>query len=324
MRMGVGAMRNLSVLHVLVSCVVLLAFRGGQGQNTSLPNHASSSPSVPSLERKIELLVRSQFSVPPECEILLGARSKSSIQGYDSMPVTFINEGKRTTVEFLISEDGLTLARLEKFDLIHNPALSIDTEKRPVRGALTAQVEIINFDDLECPYCGMLNNEILPATLDHYRGLIKIVYKDYPLPGHPWALRAAVDANCLASQSPSAYWSYVDYVHTHGQEISGAKPSPTKSFADLDNIAHTFGTERSVNETQLAMCLKNQDSSLINQSLKVGASLGVDATPQLFVDGERLPSGAQPTERLWPAIDRALKAKGIQPPAGKASEVEHP
>jgi hypothetical protein len=34
----------------------------------------------------------------------------------------------------------------------------------------------------------------------------------------------------------------------------------------------------------------------------------------VFVDGERLPSGAQPVEELWPAIDRALKAQGIQPP----------
>ena len=50
--------------------------------------------------------------------------------------------------------------------------------------------------------------------MDHYKGLIKIVYKDYPFPGHPWARRAAVDANCLASQSDTAYWAYVDYVHS--------------------------------------------------------------------------------------------------------------
>jgi protein-disulfide isomerase len=72
------------------------------------------------------------------------------------------------------------------------------------------------------------------------------------------------------------------------------------------------------------MCLKKQDGSLVNQSLKLGASLGVNATPQVFVDGERLPSGAQPIEKLWPAIDRALKAKGIQPPPSKALKVEHP
>ncbi len=117
-------------------------------------------------------------------------------------------------------------------------------------------MEIINFDDLQCPYCGMLNNEILPQTMNRYKGLVKIVYKDYPLKGHPWAMRAAVDANCLASQSDAAYWAYVDYVHGHGQDISGANPNPAKSFTDLDNIAGTIGKQSKVDETQLALCLK--------------------------------------------------------------------
>jgi protein-disulfide isomerase len=317
-------MRHLPAVRLFVSCVTMLVLAAGEAQNTSLLNPASSSPIVPSLERKIEVLIRSQFSVPPEYDIQLGARSKSNMEGYDTLPVTFIHEDKRTSVEFLVSGDGSTLARLEKFDINNNPSLSIDTDRRPIRGAPTAKVEIINFDDLECPYCGMLNNEILPATMDHYQGLVKIVYKDYPLPNHPWALHAAVDANCLATQSASAYWSYVDFVHSHGHEISGASSNPAKSFLDLDNIADTFGTQSKVNETQLAMCLKKQDASLVNQSLKLGASLGVEATPQVFVDGERLPTGAQPIEKLWPAIDRALRAKGIQPPPGKALNVEHP
>jgi protein-disulfide isomerase len=317
-------MRHFPAVRLFVSCVTILVFAAGRAQNTSLLHPASSSPNAPSLERKIEVLIRSQFSVSPQFEILLGARSRSNIEGYDTLPVTFIHEDERTTVEFLVSADGSTLARLEKFDLNNNPFLSIDADRRPVRGSPTAKVEIINFDDLECPYCGMLNNEILPATMDHYQGLVKIVYKDYPLPNHPWALHAAVDANCLATQSVSAYWSYVDFVHSHGHEISGASSNPAKSFLDLDNIADTFGTRSSVNEAQLAMCLKKQDASLVNQSLKLGASLGVNATPQVFVDGERLPSGAQPIEKLWPAIDRALKSKGIQPPPSKALKVEHP
>jgi protein-disulfide isomerase len=317
-------MRCFPAVRLFVCCMTMLFFAAGEAQNTSLLNPAPSSPGAPSLERKIEVLIRLQFSVPAEYDILLGARSKSNIEGYDTLPVTLIHEDKRTTVEFLVSGDGSTLARLEKFDLNNNPFLSIDTDRRPVRGAPTAKVEIINFDDLECPYCGMLNNEILPATMDHYQGLVKIVYKDYPLPNHPWALHAAVDANCLATQSVSAYWSYVDFVHSHGREISGASSNPAKSFLDLDNIADTFGTKTSVNEAQLAMCLKKQDASLVNQSLKLGASLGVNATPQVFVDGERLPGGAQPIEKLWPAIDRALKAKGIQPPPNKALKVEHP
>ena len=316
-------MRRPLTVRLVVFCLSMLLFATGEAQSVPA-NSASPGPTATTLERRIELLIRSQFSVPPEFDILLGPRGKSKTDGFDTLPVTFIHDGKRTTIEFLVSGDGSSLGRLEQFDLRTNPFLSIDTAGRPIRGTPTARVEIINFDDLECPFCGMLNNEILPATIDHYRGLVKIVYKDYPLPNHPWAKHAAVDANCLATQNVSAYWSYVDFVHTHERDITGASSTIEKSFLDLDNIADTFGTKGSVNETQLAMCLKKQDASLVDQSLKLGASLGLEGTPQVFVDGERLPSGAQPVEKLWPAIDRALKAKGIEPPPSKAPNVDRP
>jgi protein-disulfide isomerase len=280
--------------------------------NVTLP--AFSQVREVSLARRIELLIRSRFNVPPDVEIALGLTGKSNIDGYVLQPVTFIHGSQRTEVDFLVAKDGSTLARLETFGLNNNPDLSIDTGGRPTRGAPTAKVEIINFDDLQCPFCGMLNNEILPATLEHYRGLVKVVYKDYPLPGHPWAMHAAIDANCLADQSSTAYWSYVDYVHSHGQEITGANPNLERSSTDLDNIADTFGTKSAVDPKQLAMCMKSQDTTAITQSLKTGASLGLNGTPQMFVDGERLPSGARPKTELWPAIDRALRAKGIEPP----------
>ncbi len=302
-------MKGLPLIRLFVSCllVITVVSSGAQVPAAAGPN--------PSLNRRIEVLIRSQFSVAPDYDIMLGTRTRSDTEGYDNLPVTFTHKDKQITVNFLISRDGTTLARVEKFNINNNPALAISVDKRPVRGVPSAKVEIINFDDLECPYCGLLNGEILPQTLNHYKGLIKVVYKDYPLPGHPWARRAAVDANCLADLSDSAYWAYVDYVHSHGPDISGAQPDPAKSFVALDNIAGTFGSQSKVNETQLAMCLKKQDESVVNQSLKLGAPLGVEATPQLFVDGERLPSGARPVEELWPAIDRALKAQGIQPPA---------
>jgi protein-disulfide isomerase len=307
-------MKNLPLIRLLGACLVLIAVTASSAQSPATTYPITRDPASPSLNRRIEVLIRSQFSVRPDYDMVLGARTPSDTAGFDNLPVTFIRNDKQMTVNFLISKDGNTLARVEKFSIDSNPALGIDVDKRPVRGTATAKVEIINFDDLECPYCAMLNSEILPQTIDHYKGLIKVVYKDYPLPGHPWARRAAVDANCLASLSDTAYWAYVDYVHSHARDISGAQPDPAKSFIALDNIAGTIGTQSKVNETQLAMCLKKQDESVVNSSLKLGGSLKVEATPQVFVDGERLPSGAQPVEELWPAIDRALKAQGIQPP----------
>jgi protein-disulfide isomerase len=268
-----------------------------------------------SVNRRVELLIRSQFSVPSGYEIVIGEKTPSTVSGFDSIPVTFIHAGSQTTTVFLISKDCNTLARLETFDMSKDPALAINVDARPIRGDATAKVEIINFDDLECPYCAQLNNELSKETLDHYKGLIKIIYKDFPIEEiHPWAMHAAVDANCLGDLSAEAYWAYIDYVHAHGQDISGPQLEPGKSFLALDHIANTFGTAHRVDEPKLAMCLKKQDETVIRSSLKLGASLQINATPQVFVDGERLISGARPVGELWPAIDRALKAKGIQPP----------
>jgi protein-disulfide isomerase len=306
-------MEGLPHVRRFLSCLVFISAAAGTAQIPT-DTHPAADRLSPSLDRRIELLIRSQFSVRPDYDMTLGPRTTSDTAGYDNLPVTFSHKGKQITADFLISKDGSTLERVEKFSTSNNPAMAIDVDKRPVRGAAAAKVEIINFDDLQCPYCGMLNSEILPQTMNRYKGLVKIVYKDYPLPGHPWAMRAAVDANCLASQSDAAYWAYVDFVHSHGQDISGANPNPARSFTDLDNIAGTIGKQSKVDETQLALCLKKQDEAVVNSSLKLGASLKVEATPQVFVDGERLPSGAQPVDQLWPAIDRALKAQGIQPP----------
>ena len=267
------------------------------------------------MNRRIEVLIRSQLSVPPGYDIVVGDRAKSDIPGFDSLPVKFIHAGKETTIAFLLSKDCNTLARLETFDISKDPRLIVNVDARPIRGEIGAKVEIINFDDLECPYCARLNAELSNETLDRYKGLIKIVYKDYPIEGsHPWALHAAVDANCLADLSATAYWAYVDYVHAHGRDITGTQLEPGKSFLALDHIADTLGEENKVDEPKLAMCLKKQDETAVRSSLKEGSSLGINATPQMFVNGERLTSGALPVDELWPAIDRALKAEGIQPP----------
>jgi protein-disulfide isomerase len=112
----------------------------------------------------------------------------------------------------------------------------LQVDGRPIRGDEAAKVEIINFDDLECPYCAHLNSELSSETMAHYKGLIKIVYKDLPMEEiHPWAMHAAVDANCLADLNSKAYWAYVDFVHAHGPDITGARFEAAKSFLALDH-----------------------------------------------------------------------------------------
>ncbi len=266
------------------------------------------------------MLVRSQFNVPSDYDVSFGGRTKSDVPGYENLPVTFSHSGKQTTVVFLISTDGNTLARLEKFDISKNPQSIYSLDKRPVRGNTNAKVTVVNYDDLECPYCARMHEALFPTTLDHYKGLVRFVYKDYPLIQiHPWAMHASVDANCLADQNSTAYWDYVDYAHSHGHEINGSGEDAAKSFAVLDQAARDAGKRAAVNDTKLSACIAKQDETAIRASLKEGEKLGIEGTPQVFVDGERIAPGARPATDIWDAIDRALKAEGVTPPERKAA-----
>ena len=266
------------------------------------------------LTRRIEVMVRSQFNVPQDYDVAVGARKPSQIPGYDTLPITLSHGGKATHVDFLISSDNSKLARLETFDLGKNPAFNIDVAGRPIRGNPAAKVTIVNFDDLECPYCARMHQALFPNTLDHYKDKVRFIYKDDPLVElHPWAMHAAVDSNCLAAQSPTVYWAYVDYLHSHGQEINGENRDVTKSFASLDRVARDEATVGKLDTTKLDACIAKQDETSVRASAHEADVLGINGTPALFVDGERI-DGAIPEQQLWIVIDRALRAAGEQPP----------
>ncbi len=281
----------------------------------------TSSDPVPAsvTDRRIEVTVRSQFNIPQDYTVTLGARKPGSISGYDDLPITFAKGTHSQVVDFLISADGKKLARLETFDLTKDPGSDIDIAGRPIRGNSAAKVTIINFDDLECPYCAKMHDALFPATLKHYKDLVRFVYKDFPLTEiHPWAMHASVDANCLAAQSGDIYWSYVDYLHNHGEEVSGPDRNEARSFAALDRIARQEATVGKLDTAKLDACLAKQDESEVNTSLKEASSLGLEGAPALFVNGERI-NGAVPEEQVWMAIDRALRAEGEKPPAEPAA-----
>ncbi len=288
---------------------------------------AADPPASAALNRKIEVMIRAELSVPPDYQVSIGPRQKSDVSGYDTIAVTFSlpsHPDHNQTVDFLLSKDGNTLARLSKWNIGPDPVASLPTQGRPVRGEASAKVTIVNFDDLECPYCARMNAEFFPDTLDRYKGLVKFVYLDYPLVEiHPWAMHAAVDANCLAQENPTAYWDYVDYLHTHGQDVSGPDNDPAKAAATLDKLARQQGEQQHVDSGKLDACLAKQDENKVQAEVKEGDKLGVNATPTFFVNGERW-AGQLEEHQLWVMIDRALRAEGITPPSDSAPPAAQP
>lgn len=320
-----------SPLGLALAILAFFAVVPSQAQTSSPANSAASAHVAdsggatfsPKVARNVELTLRDRLQIPAEYVIHFGARTPSNMPGFDTLPVFFELPGHpehSQTLDFLISKDNKTLERISHWEVPQDPASLVPAGNRPVRGNPNAKVTLVNFDDLECPYCAKMHAELFPDTLDHYKGLIKVVYRDMPIEElHPWAMHAAVNANCLAEQSGTSYWSYVDYLHTHGGDITGPDRDVKKSDSMLDKVALEQGQKDKLDTAKLQACVAKQDEAPIRQEMKLSDRLNISATPTLYVNGEMI-AGAQPKDVLWAAIDRALKAEGVMPPPNPYSQ----
>jgi len=274
---------------------------------------AQSTP--PDLAHKIERHVRSRYNVPPLVKVTVGAITPSTEwPAYDSVSVTLDGGGDNNKQDwtFLLSKDRSTMLRVTKFDLNKDPFAEvmskIDLTGRPWRGAKSAKVVLVNYDDFECPYCSSMHRALL-EILREYGDRVTFIYKDYPLDEiHPWAIHAAVDANCLAAQSGDAYWDFADYIHANKSEVDKERMPGTRLEA-IDKISMLQGQKHSVDVVKLQLCMKDQKEDAVRASMKEAESLGVNATPTLFINGQKI-DGAVPLSEIRAALDNALKDAG--------------
>jgi len=316
----------------LLASVALFAAAATLGCHAQTPS--ANGPAVqagvklsPQVERRIEVMVRNRSNVTADYTIGIGVPTATDIAGYDQVMVSFSLHGSEPkTLPFYVSTDGKTLAQFNKFEMDVDQRNALSDAGRPARGGDEhAPVLIVGFDDLECPFCARMNAQLFPAILDRYKDQVRIVYRDFPLDQHPWAMHAAVDANCLASASPAGYWNYVDYVHTHAAEMGADEKTLAASEKQLDKLAMDEGARQKVNQPDLVACLLKQDDTKIKASVEEaeGEPTHINQTPVLYINGEKV-EGVVPMETIYSVIDRALIAEGKTPPPAPAPAAPAP
>ena len=163
----------------------------------------------------------------------------------------------------------------------------------PMSGPAAAPITIIEFSDYQCPFCARVN-PTLTKIRAQYGDKVRIVFKDFPLPNHAQAPKAAEAAHCAGDQGK--YWEMHDrlFANQSAMEV----PALKQYAAALGLTAATFD-----------QCLDSgKFASVIAEDMKLGETLGVQSTPTLYVNGRPV-LGAQPFEVFQSLIDEELAGK---------------
>lgn len=138
-----------------------------------------------------------------------------------------------------------------------------------------AEVAIIEFTDLHCPFCAKFHTEIWPELKADYVDTNKVLFvgRDMPLLKlHPNAGYAAVTLRCAAQQD----------------KYGAAKDKLFNNAAAFDNaFLASLMTELSLDSDKMNSCLKNMNvHNAVSASLNYGTALGFNGTP-VFVIGKK-------------------------------------
>ena len=167
-----------------------------------------------------------------------------------------------------------------------------------IRGNVAAPVTIVEFSDLECPFCKSFH-PTMQRALSEYGDKVRWVYKHFPLEQlHPKAAKEAEAAECAGELGGNEkFWEYVDRVFEVTPSNNGL------DIALLPQIAEGIGLDR----IRFEQCLNSgKYADRVEQDYQDGVQVGVNGTPASFVNGVSV-SGAVPYETLKAAIEAALK-----------------
>ena len=197
-------------------------------------------------------------------------------------------QAKAQLVDDLRSKDATVKVLLEP------PRYSVEVASHnPVRGDAAAPISIIEFSDYQCPFCGRVT-PTLAQVRETYGSKVKIIFKDFPLPNHPQAQKAAEAAHCAGDQGK--YWEMHDRMFSDQRALE--VPALKASAAALGLSA-----------TEFDQCLDSgKFAGIVKEDADQGEKLGVNSTPTLYINGRPL-IGAQPFEAFKQAIDEELAKK---------------
>jgi protein-disulfide isomerase len=171
------------------------------------------------------------------------------------------------------------------------PKQLISTDDDPVKGEVSAPVTIVEFTDFQCPSCAAMQ-PILEEALKSFGSKVRLVVRDFPLPGHANAFKAAEAANAANAQGKFFEYTAILFKRQNALDI----PSLKKYASEIGLVRARFDAELD----------KGIYRAEIRKDMNDAEIYGVASTPTIFINGVMLRTLS--AEALREAIDRALAA----------------
>lgn len=204
-------------------------------------------------------------------------------------------------------------------------------EQLHVRGGATARVTLEEYGDYQCAPCGRLF-PVLTAVEQDYGDRLRVVFRHMPLKRHEHARLAARAAEAAGLQG--RFWEMHALLFqnslrwTKGIETIGPDASPSRRqestilAMDLE-VRDVFFRYAEILQLDVERFKQDLDSDQVKARVEsdraMGAGLGIDRTPTIYVNGHLVPSPSSlSAEGLHAAIDAALAGKVYVPPSSPA------
>lgn len=147
------------------------------------------------------------------------------------------------------------------------------TNNDHIQGDTNASIELVEYGDYQCPYCGEAYYEIKELQKRLGRKL-KFVFRNFPLTNvHRHALNAAIAAEVAGDLGH--YWKMHDLLFENQNALEDN---------DLIRYAEKIGLNIQTFESEFG---NKKYEEKIDDDLESGLRSGVNGTPSLFINGEK-------------------------------------
>jgi len=185
-----------------------------------------------------------------------------------------------------------------------SPIIQVSLDDDPVLGNQDAPVTIVEFSDFQCPFCSRFYQQTLPLIEKNYiqTGIVKLVYRDFPLDIHPNAVPAHIAAECADEQGK--FWEYHDLLFDRQSEWQGL------FLGSAEEKFSQYASGLGLDTTSFESCMKSDEiANEVAQDFQAGVQYGSSGTPTFFIgneDGYIKLVGAQPYAAFEAAINAQL------------------